>query len=113
MSGVRNDSAAIWLAAATAFVNFVFTFVGLWLVERVGRRLLTLLSIAGLWLAYLTILFNCGACEITKFFKCALIYVVRLLCVYHVQYDLFLNLMQNTCTINLGLINICLPVFSC
>ena len=48
MSGVQDDSLAIWLAAATAFVNFIFTFVGLWLVERMGRRLLTLLSIAGL-----------------------------------------------------------------
>ena len=47
MSGVRSDAVAIWLAAATAFVNFLFTFVGVWLVERMGRRLLTLLSIAG------------------------------------------------------------------
>lgn len=47
MSGVYNKSIAIWLSAATAAVNFVFTFIGLFLVERIGRRLLTLLSLAG------------------------------------------------------------------
>ncbi|CAK8683228.1 unnamed protein product [Clavelina lepadiformis] len=47
MSGVRNTTVAIWLAAALAFVNFAFTFVGVWLVEKMGRRLLSLLSIAG------------------------------------------------------------------
>lgn len=47
MSGVQDDQTAIWLAAATAFTNFLFTLVGVWLVERVGRRKLTLGSILG------------------------------------------------------------------
>ncbi|KAL4656779.1 proton myo-inositol cotransporter-like [Arapaima gigas] len=47
MSGVRDDKLAIWLAAATAFTNFLFTLLGVWLVERVGRRRLTLGSIFG------------------------------------------------------------------
>ncbi|XP_053372468.1 solute carrier family 2 member 13b isoform X1 [Clarias gariepinus] len=47
MSGVRDDKTAIWLSAATAFTNFLFTLVGVWLVERVGRRKLTLGSIIG------------------------------------------------------------------
>ncbi|XP_043084046.1 solute carrier family 2 member 13b isoform X2 [Puntigrus tetrazona] len=47
MSGVQDDRTAIWLAAATAFTNFLFTLVGVWLVERVGRRKLTLGSILG------------------------------------------------------------------
>ena len=47
MSGVSSDSAAVWLAALTAFINFAFTFVGLVLVEKVGRRPLVLGSIAG------------------------------------------------------------------
>ena len=47
MSGVHSKSTAVWLAAATAAVNFVFTFVGLVLVERIGRRLLTLCSLGG------------------------------------------------------------------
>ncbi|KAK7122028.1 hypothetical protein R3I93_022971 [Phoxinus phoxinus] len=47
MSGVQDDHMAIWLAAATAFTNFMFTLVGVWLVERVGRRKLTLGSILG------------------------------------------------------------------
>ena len=48
MSGVRSSSLAIWLAAVVAFVNFIFTFVGLYLVERIGRRALTLGSLIGL-----------------------------------------------------------------
>ncbi|XP_028304642.1 proton myo-inositol cotransporter-like isoform X1 [Gouania willdenowi] len=47
MAGVRDDKQAIWLAAATSATNFVFTFVGVWLVERVGRRKLTLGSLLG------------------------------------------------------------------
>ncbi|KAM4573972.1 proton myo-inositol cotransporter-like isoform 2-T2 [Odontesthes bonariensis] len=47
MAGVRDDKQAIWLAAATSATNFVFTLVGVWLVERVGRRKLTLGSLFG------------------------------------------------------------------
>lgn len=47
MSGVRDDKLAIWLAGVTAFTNFLFTLLGVWLVERVGRRKLTLGSIIG------------------------------------------------------------------
>ncbi|KAL2093338.1 hypothetical protein ACEWY4_010650 [Coilia grayii] len=47
MAGVRDDKMAIWLAAGTAGTNFLFTLVGMWLVERVGRRKLTLGSIVG------------------------------------------------------------------
>ncbi|XP_069983960.1 proton myo-inositol cotransporter isoform X3 [Penaeus vannamei] len=47
MAGVRDQSQAIWLAAATSSVNFFGTFIGLWLVERVGRRSLTLGSLLG------------------------------------------------------------------
>ena len=47
MSGVTDDQIAIWLSALTAFTNFIFTLVGLWLVEKIGRRKLTLGSITG------------------------------------------------------------------
>ncbi|KAM4615075.1 proton myo-inositol cotransporter [Polymixia lowei] len=47
MSGVRDDRLAIWLAWLTALTNFLFTLLGVWLVERVGRRKLTLGSILG------------------------------------------------------------------
>ncbi|KAH7974543.1 hypothetical protein HPB49_016509 [Dermacentor silvarum] len=47
MSGVHDASKAIWLAAALSFVNFACSFIGMGLVERVGRRLLTLVSLAG------------------------------------------------------------------
>lgn len=39
---------AIWLAVIPAAVNFMFTFVGLYLVERLGRRKLTLASLVGM-----------------------------------------------------------------
>ena len=47
MSGVRDESSAIWLAAGTAFINFIFTVVALFLVERLGRRKLIIGSLAG------------------------------------------------------------------
>lgn len=47
MSGVHDASKAIWLAAALSFVNFACSLVGMGLVEKIGRRLLTLLSLAG------------------------------------------------------------------
>uniref|UniRef100_A0A3Q1EZG5 Proton myo-inositol cotransporter n=1 Tax=Acanthochromis polyacanthus TaxID=80966 RepID=A0A3Q1EZG5_9TELE len=47
MSGVRDDRLAIWLAGLTTLTNFLFTLLGVWLVERVGRRRLTLGSIIG------------------------------------------------------------------
>uniref|UniRef100_H2SRS5 Proton myo-inositol cotransporter n=1 Tax=Takifugu rubripes TaxID=31033 RepID=H2SRS5_TAKRU len=47
MSGVRDDKLAIWLACLTTLTNFLFTLLGVWLVERVGRRKLTLGSILG------------------------------------------------------------------
>lgn len=47
MSGVRDDKLAIWLAGIATLTNFLFTLLGVWLVERVGRRKLTLGSIVG------------------------------------------------------------------
>lgn len=52
MSGVANDRLAIWLASITAFTNFSFTLVGVWLVEKVGRRKLTLGSLTGMWIVW-------------------------------------------------------------
>ncbi|KAM4569760.1 proton myo-inositol cotransporter-like [Odontesthes bonariensis] len=47
MSGVRDDRLAIWLAGVATFTNFLFTLLGVWLVEKVGRRKLTLGSVLG------------------------------------------------------------------
>jgi len=47
MSGVKDESSAIWLAALTAGANFVFTLLGLYLVEKIGRKPLTLISLTG------------------------------------------------------------------
>ncbi|XP_077791925.1 proton myo-inositol cotransporter isoform X2 [Podarcis muralis] len=58
MSGVQDDRLAIWLAAVTAFTNFIFTLVGVWLVEKVGRRKLTLGSLAGTTVALLILAFG-------------------------------------------------------
>lgn len=53
MSGVRDDTLAIWLAAAVASMNFFGSGIGIYLVERLGRRTLSLLSMAGVMLALL------------------------------------------------------------
>ncbi|KAH9512828.1 hypothetical protein Btru_036702 [Bulinus truncatus] len=47
MSGIRDQQMAIWLAAVTAGINFVFTIVGVWLVERLGRKKLIMGSLIG------------------------------------------------------------------
>ncbi|ETI34767.1 hypothetical protein F443_18778 [Phytophthora nicotianae P1569] len=51
MAGFTDPTTAIWLSALVSFSNFIFTFVGIYLVERAGRRLLTLGSLAGVFLA--------------------------------------------------------------
>lgn len=39
MSGLVTDpGAAVWFAALTASMNFIFTLVGLWSIEKFGRR---------------------------------------------------------------------------
>ncbi|XP_019895925.1 solute carrier family 2 member 13b isoform X2 [Esox lucius] len=55
MSGVGDDKTAIWLASATAATNFLFTLVGVWLVERVGRRNLTMGSLMGTGLSLIVL----------------------------------------------------------
>ncbi|KAK6993628.1 proton myo-inositol cotransporter [Biomphalaria glabrata] len=47
MSGVSDQQTAIWLAAVTAGINFIFTIVGVWLVERIGRKKLVMGSLIG------------------------------------------------------------------
>ncbi|ETP32778.1 hypothetical protein, variant 2 [Phytophthora nicotianae P10297] len=49
MAGFTNPTTAIWLSALVSFSNFIFTFVGIYLVDRAGRRLLTLGSLAGVF----------------------------------------------------------------
>lgn len=46
-SGVYDKSIAVWMASATALLNFFVNIPGIYLVEKVGRRLLTLVSLAG------------------------------------------------------------------
>ena len=44
----------IWLAAAVAGVNFFASFIGLVAVERIGRRPLTLYSLSGMQITFLS-----------------------------------------------------------
>lgn len=47
MSGIYDKNHAVWMSTATATMNFAVSFVALGLVERVGRRKLTLWSCFG------------------------------------------------------------------
>ena len=47
MSGFPSKL-AIWLVCVPFAVNFLATFIGIYLVERAGRRLLTLGSFVGM-----------------------------------------------------------------
>lgn len=50
MSGISNLNMDIWMAAVTSGVNFVCTFIGIYLVEKIGRRRLLLGSMVGKWI---------------------------------------------------------------
>ena len=74
MAGVRDNGTAIWLAAVTAGVNFLFTLVGLALVDRLGRRKLTLGSLVGTYsyvecLLTIVMSYTCIRRERTFFFQ--------------------------------------------
>jgi SP family myo-inositol transporter-like MFS transporter 13 len=47
MSGVGDKTQAVWMASVTALVNFLTTFIGVYVVDKTGRRSLTLFSLAG------------------------------------------------------------------
>ena len=47
MAGVVDDQVAIGLGAVVAFGNFIFTMVGFYCIDRAGRRILVLSSLAG------------------------------------------------------------------
>ena len=47
MAGFSDRSQAIWMSAGVASANFLCTFIGLFLVERIGRRKLLLVSLLG------------------------------------------------------------------
>ena len=51
MGGVSDVSDSIWISAGVAFANFAGTIVGMAFIERAGRRVLALASMAGVVLA--------------------------------------------------------------
>ncbi|XP_046456243.1 proton myo-inositol cotransporter-like isoform X2 [Daphnia pulex] len=74
MAGFYDTSKAIWLSALVASVNFICTFLGIYLVEKVGRRRLTLGSLLGvvLSLAFLAVGFmivDSNAFSVTEFYN--------------------------------------------
>lgn len=51
LAGVEDEKTIIWLAAAVAAGNFIFTLCSMALIEKLGRRKLLLISIFGVFLA--------------------------------------------------------------
>jgi len=49
MSGISNSvSTILWISCGVNAINFLSSFIGLYLIDRVGRRLLTLVSYSGI-----------------------------------------------------------------
>lgn len=55
MAGFYDENLVLWLAAGVASVNFFCTFLGFYLVEKTGRRKLTLLSLGGVIISLLVL----------------------------------------------------------
>ncbi|ETV75740.1 hypothetical protein H257_10115 [Aphanomyces astaci] len=55
LAGFTDSHVAIWLGAVVALSNFLFTFVGIYLVDRMGRRQLTLGSLLGVMVMLLVL----------------------------------------------------------
>lgn len=50
MFGVEDDRFVIWLVSIIVFINFIFILVGVWFVEKVGRRKFIFGSLVGRFL---------------------------------------------------------------
>ena len=55
MAGASNDHVAIGLSALIAFGNFSLTLIGLYFIEKAGRRKLILGSLAGVIISLLVL----------------------------------------------------------
>ena len=79
MSGISNNvSTILWISAGVNAVNFLASFIGLYLVDRVGRRLLTLVSYAGILISLLMLAI--GKCRVPGVccLNCGVLMIFRL-----------------------------------
>ena len=68
MAGFYDTAKAIWLSALVASVNFLCTFIGIYLVEKVGRRRLTLGSLLGVVLSLAFMIVDSNAYSVAEFY---------------------------------------------
>nr|AKN21404.1 slc2a-10 [Schmidtea mediterranea] len=55
MSGVKDISTILWLSALVAFFNFIPSFIGFILIDKIGRRKLSISSLCCVLLSLITI----------------------------------------------------------
>ena len=79
MAGASDDHVAIGLGALIAFGNFFLTLVGLYFIEKTGRRKLILGSLAGVIISLLVLAIAFYFTNSTSQVQLAIVYYISLL----------------------------------
>ncbi|KRY79992.1 Proton myo-inositol cotransporter [Trichinella pseudospiralis] len=63
MGGIKSESTAMWMSAVIAGANFFGTALGVYLIERLGRRTLVFFSMLGVIVGLLLMGIGCDDCS--------------------------------------------------